>query len=374
MNGSDLSEAVARQIVHRAMKIIGHSVNVMDAHGMIIASGDAARVHQRHEGAVLALAENRLIEIDEAAASQLRGVRPGINLPIAFQRRVIGVVGISGAPSEVRAYGELVRMAAELIVEQAALLEQNQWEKRYRETLVQQLIADERDEAQLAATAAYLGVDVTQPRIALLFTLQDAQHETLRALLEALAALNREALIGVQGFGQLVVLLPCDAEASGADPALRRTVRQLTRGIAARFALRVYVGGHFYGSDAISRSYRSAVALQALARRHALHGALLYYHDHVLPALLEQLAGSWQADELGRAWRILQRQDSRGVLCRTLQAFFAQNCELSQTSKQLHIHVNTLRYRLQRISDITGLNINRLDDIIQLYLGMQLHG
>ena len=140
MNGSDLSEAVARQIVHRAMKIIGHSVNVMDAHGMIIASGDAARVHQRHEGAVLALAENRLIEIDEAAASQLRGVRPGINLPIAFQRRVIGVVGISGAPSEVRAYGELVRMAAELIVEQAALLEQNQWEKRYRETLVQQLI------------------------------------------------------------------------------------------------------------------------------------------------------------------------------------------------------------------------------------------
>lgn len=41
MDGSDLSEAVARQIVQRA--IIGHSVNVMDAHGMIIASGDMAR-------------------------------------------------------------------------------------------------------------------------------------------------------------------------------------------------------------------------------------------------------------------------------------------------------------------------------------------
>ncbi|WP_392420959.1 sugar diacid recognition domain-containing protein [Edwardsiella piscicida] len=373
MDGSDLSEAVARQIVHRAMEIIGHSVNVMDAHGVIIASGDTARLHQRHEGAVLALAENRLIEIDEAAARQLRGVRPGINLPITFRRRLVGVVGISGAPGEVRAYGELVRMAAELILEQAALLEQSQWEKRYRETLVQQLIADERDEVQLAATAAYLGVDVAQPRIALLFTLQDAHHETLRALLEALTAQYREALIGVQGFGQLVMLLPC-GDGAVESPALRRTVRQLTRGIAARFALHIYVGGAFSGAGAVCRSYRSAQALQALARRHALAGTVIYYQDHVLPTLLEHLAGSWQADELGQAWLRLQRQDSRGVLCRTLRTFFAQNCELSQTSKLLHIHVNTLRYRLQRISDITNLNINQLQSVIQLYLGMQLHG
>ncbi len=51
------------------------------------------------------------------------------------------VIGISGEPTEVRAYAELVKkMAAELMVEQMALLDQNQWEKCYREELANQLL------------------------------------------------------------------------------------------------------------------------------------------------------------------------------------------------------------------------------------------
>ncbi len=41
---------------------------------------------------------------------------------------MVGVIGISGEPDKVQAYAELVRMAAELILEQAEMLEQNQWE------------------------------------------------------------------------------------------------------------------------------------------------------------------------------------------------------------------------------------------------------
>ncbi|MCG6396308.1 helix-turn-helix domain-containing protein, partial [Vibrio alginolyticus] len=40
------------------------------------------------------------------------------------------------------------------------------------------------------------------------------------------------------------------------------------------------------------------------------------------------------------------------------------------TTKTLHIHTNTLRYRLQRVESITGLNINKLESMIQLYFGI----
>ncbi len=66
-----LAEATARQIVQRAMGIISHSVNVMDSNGVIIASGNPQRLFLRHEGAVLALAENRVVEIDRATAEKL---------------------------------------------------------------------------------------------------------------------------------------------------------------------------------------------------------------------------------------------------------------------------------------------------------------
>ncbi|ELN59040.1 hypothetical protein SEEE1831_21732, partial [Salmonella enterica subsp. enterica serovar Enteritidis str. 13183-1] len=37
--------------------------------------GEPSRLRQRHEGAILALKENRFVEIDSATANQLKGVR-----------------------------------------------------------------------------------------------------------------------------------------------------------------------------------------------------------------------------------------------------------------------------------------------------------
>lgn len=48
-----LDKYTAKKIVKRAMKIIHHSVNVMDHDGVIIASGNSTRLNQRHTGAVL---------------------------------------------------------------------------------------------------------------------------------------------------------------------------------------------------------------------------------------------------------------------------------------------------------------------------------
>ncbi len=39
-----ISKTTAQNIVNRAMKVIGKSVNVMDERGMIIASGNAGRL------------------------------------------------------------------------------------------------------------------------------------------------------------------------------------------------------------------------------------------------------------------------------------------------------------------------------------------
>ena len=52
----ELDSTLAQHIVDRAMAILPHNINVMDAQGMIIGSGDPSRLHTRHEGAQLVLA------------------------------------------------------------------------------------------------------------------------------------------------------------------------------------------------------------------------------------------------------------------------------------------------------------------------------
>lgn len=85
-----LDGILAEKIVKRAMKIIGHSVNVMDEQGIIIASGDIRRLRQLHTGAVLALRENRIVEIDDALAQKWNfEAQPGINLPIRYMGKIL---------------------------------------------------------------------------------------------------------------------------------------------------------------------------------------------------------------------------------------------------------------------------------------------
>lgn len=369
-----LAEATARQIVQRAMGIISHSVNVMDSNGVIIASGNPQRLFQHHEGAVLALAENRVVEIDRATAEHLKGVRPGINLPFSFRNQRVGVIGISGEPAEVRAYAELVKMAAELMVEQAALLDQHQWEKRYREELANQLLQPQPNTASLQAMAAYLGLDLRQARIVWIVELQEAQPHLLRELLAELEATQRDALIAITGFNEMTLLRPaCMAQGEWSLKLERQQAQRLQNQLKHRFRVRLIVGGFYDDPQSAYRSSLTARATQAMAQRLKLRHATLFYHDYPLPSLLCDLGEDWRAQELGRPWRTLGEQDEKNVLRSTLRHYFSQNCDQTQTAAQLHIHVNTLRYRLQRIEVITGMKINQLTDALRLYIGMLMH-
>jgi carbohydrate diacid regulator len=370
-----LAESTARQIVQRAMSIISHSVNVMDSNGVIIASGNPARLFQRHEGAVLALTENRVVEIDAVTAAHLKGVRPGINLPFSFHSQQVGVIGISGEPAQVRAYAELVKMAAEMMVEQAALLDQHQWEKRYREELANQLLQPQPASGSLEAMAAYLGLDLQQPRIVWIAELQDTQPHLLRELLTELEQTQREALIAITGFNEMILLRPASlVQGEWNVKQERKQAQQLQSQFQSRFNLRLIVGGFFSGEAGLHRSSLTARATQAMAKRLKLRHKTLFYQDYPLPSLLCDLGEDWRAQELSRPWQVLGEQDEKGVLRSTLRHYFSRNCDQTQTAAELHIHVNTLRYRLQRIEAITELKINQLTDALQLYIGMLMHG
>jgi purine catabolism regulator len=56
----------------------------------------------------------------------------------------------------------------------------------------------------------------------------------------------------------------------------------------------------------------------------------------------------------------------------TLEAFFAQHGNASQTAEQLYLHRNSLLYRLERIAEITGLDLDDADDRFSLQLALKL--
>ncbi|MGF1745739.1 sugar diacid recognition domain-containing protein [Vibrio minamisatsumaniensis] len=374
-----LNETIARQIVERTMKIISYSINVMDERGRIIGSGDPSRLHQKHEGAVLAINEKRIVEIDTGTAENLKGVKPGINLPILYQDEVIGVVGISGFPEQVRSYGELVKMTAELIIEQASLMSQIQWDKRHREELVLQLIkGGALNEDQLTDIADRLQLDLTQPRVATVVQIIPERKtalslESLQELVHLLEYPQRDNLVGIISVSQrkVVVLKPITLTATGWSKELEiKRINKLLRRVKkqGKFTIRIAVGDYFPSLPGLATSYQTAKLTMELTKDRI--GQVFFYEDYKLPVLLSNVKNEqWRYQQLSAPYQKLLQKDDKGTLAKTLKVYFEQNCDLHQTCELLHIHRNTLRYRLEKISKVTSLDINKLDSIIQLYLG-----
>lgn len=370
-----LDTRLAQEIVTRTMKIIPFNVNVMDARGTIIGSGERARIGELHAGAQLAIAQKRTVEVDTGAMRAMAGARPGVNLLLTVRGEICGVVGLTGDPEAVRQFGELVRMTAEMILEQDQLNRDLLRDARYREEFVLQWLAGGAgQDGSLANWAGRLGIDLELPRSALVLILDagvepDKALSSLQHLKQRLASAHRDCLCASRSARELVILMPV------ADPqAGERRFSALSSWFAqeCRHDFRLAMGVALGGVEAVAHSYQSALACLQVGLARKLNKPALSYYDLRLPVLLSGLGAGWQADQLRLPLRRLEAADKRGALRATLSAWFDANGHLSATALKLHIHRNTLDYRLRQIAEITGLDLGRTDERLLLYVALQL--
>lgn len=378
-----ISTALAQQIVERTTQIIPFKVNLINAHGIIVASADAGRVGSVHPGAQLALARGESVEIDAQAARLLPGARPGINLPLTVRGEICGVVGLTGEPDAVRQFGELVRAMAEMMLEQARLVSELQHEKRYREQFVAQLIARSGvSDAAMQAWAARLALDLQVPRAMLVLQVEHGGEQLEQVLTElqqaqAALALRWPALLtAVVSPGELAMLdaFPVTGSQQARTLQARQRLQELHQ--VARQALSnsatLAMGVALPGLDGASASWESARQTLRVGRARDSTQALHSYLELSLPVLLSGLQDGWQAGQLRQTLAPLLARDRSGVLLRTLAAWFRQHSQPGATAKALHIHRNTLDYRLQKIAALTGMNLDETDDRLLLYVALQL--
>lgn len=55
----------------------------------------------------------------------------------------------------------------------------------------------------------------------------------------------------------------------------------------------------------------------------------------------------------------------------TLDRFLACSASWNRCAQEMHIHVNTLRYRIEKINQLTGRDLARLDHQVDFYLALR---
>jgi purine catabolism regulator len=128
-----------------------------------------------------------------------------------------------------------------------------------------------------------------------------------------------------------------------------------------------------------SRSLREAEQALMIGRQLLDNSRVLDFSDlgvYRLLLLLRESPELWEfyRNTLQPLVEYDRRQDAeRSGLVRTLEVFFENLGNLAQTAESLHVHRNTLLYRLKRVHEITNLDLDDAEERLALWLALKVH-
>ncbi|NWB47847.1 sugar diacid recognition domain-containing protein [Pseudomonas gingeri] len=359
----ELSHELAQNIVDRAMAILPCNVNVMDSQGLILGSGEHERIDTRHEGAQLVLANQRIVELDESSAACLKGVQPGINLPLMHDERLIGVLGLTGIPEELRTYAQLLRMTAEMLVSERHREVERQWRQQRSEDLLALLLGESSASARLVDEAAHIGL---KPHLVRTPVLIELVSETATAPIGDWLS-RRTADSWLLPLSAQSLLWCCPSAQLGSTQSLLDKLD--AHGWRAE---RIIVGIPAQGAHRARMVMERVKALAAYGRAIIPGERLLSLERYRVPALLWAHREEDAVQELQVVLDKVRARDSNGLLMQTLRSWCDHSGQIQDCADALGVHRNSLRYRMDKIAEISNLDLNRLDDITSLYLAIQL--
>jgi DNA-binding PucR family transcriptional regulator len=92
----------------------------------------------------------------------------------------------------------------------------------------------------------------------------------------------------------------------------------------------------------------------------------------LLDALSQESPETFRDFEKSAIGPVIDYDKEHGTqLLETLRAYMECNGNVQEVAGLLHVHKHTVRYRLRRITELTGLDVTRFEDAAQLYLAVR---
>src|SRR5690348_365455 len=263
--------------------------------------------------------------------------------------------------------------------------------RRVREDLVEGLLLGRgRDNADAGRWAAHLGYDPARDHkvVAIAFNLppapdgassdEAAQRQRIWESIEHFIGTRAPDAIVSARESEVVVVVTAAPDPK--TPAM--DTRQLAAACLARLAelfpaakVVIGIGGTCRDPGEIARSYAQAQRTTQTLRRLSRAGSVAAFGDLGILRLLLQVPElaelrSFAADVLGKL--SMHEHEHKSEYLTTLACYFRENNSPQRASRILHVHPNTVAYRVKRIEEITGLRLDNYSDRLIAQVALEI--
>lgn len=249
-------------------------------------------------------------------------------------------------------------------------------EKRLRGTFLDRLLIGDISQQEAIRQGERFNHNMALPHMALVLAWQGTETPSLRrleTLINGVVSSQREDALVWQRDDHVVIFYAADAENPiDSSLALAEAIRQEARRQQPQHRVAIGIGQKAIHVNQWRESYQDAQQAVDLARRletdEPLYIGDLGVYQFILRLEDRETLLAFANHMLGPLLDYDER--NRADLIKTLEAFFACHGNLSRTAEMLIVHRNTLLYRMNRISEIADMDLNRPETRLGVHLAL----
>jgi len=245
-------------------------------------------------------------------------------------------------------------------------------QKFSREELFRRLLMDQMNERDLYGYARDYKIELEKERCVFVLQMPGMEAEAVHQILSKVFPKNKSDVLVVLNSRTLVLIKTIEEEGDTDD--LHQLAQAIDDTIQSEISVKAYfgIGSKKRALMEIRESYMEAQEAIEVGRLHYTNERIFFF-QHLL---LERFLCSIPKEISSRFYGMLFREDIRKLLSDeivlTIQKFFENSLNLSETARQLYIHRNTLVYRLDKIQKVTGLDLRNFDDAVTFKIMMMI--
>ncbi|MBK5482718.1 helix-turn-helix domain-containing protein [Peribacillus sp. TH16] len=393
---------IAQELATSVGKATECEVAIIDKESIIIGSSDLSRIGLFNEGSVEVIRTGKPLLHKREYIKHMINTKPGHCFPIFFQNDVIGAVGIVGVKEEVRKYTQLVQSLAEYFMK-TTLIQLDRLSSFYAHNqLIKNITTLDTvngSEELLIRKGFEIGIDLRPPHICIALDIINVKKQIEN---EIFNEVKESPELGLQLKNEKILSLvkqvfyhQNDICASITDDKVLilhvldyhpedKHIRKLTQSKCTTLIKLLKKEGVtvLCGISNISHNISSLnsacelawLSLEVGMRLRELKNENIFFaEDYFIETVLisnKEKYMNWHQARL--LINLLNQPDSTEIL-RTIRIWVESGFKVSKAADLLFIHRNTLIYRLNKIEELSGLDMNDPKKVINLYLVVLRH-
>ena len=350
-----MSNRLFQGIIHQIGDAANRTIGVIDDTGVIIACSELVKIGEARHG----------IHDELAYTSDAVTVEGYTYRPIGTAAKWEYIVFVEGEDDTAERLADILSISLSTI--------KNLYDEKYdKNSFIKNIILDNILPSDIYIKGKELRFNTEEVRVVFLIKfLSRTEVLPFNMVQQIFPDKNKDYVISISEQDIVVV-----KEIKGGTDI--REIEKLARSIADTLGTEFYakvaigIGTAVDNIKDLARSYKEAPTAIEVGKVFDTEKTVISYENLGIGRLIYQLPTTLCEMFLQEVFKYGSLESLDHETLMTIQCFFENNLNVSETSRKLFVHRNTLVYRLEKIRKLTGLDLREFDNAITLKVALMV--